>query len=240
MSGRRRDSWQPFLKNRIANEDIFQLIQFSLSISSLVYLQTLLAYYSRQRMRYVEEAVHQLGGASDENTYTEPRNECYEEDDTLSSEERNIFEQADAVNSNIDANCGKMNSLKNYVLQPSKLNFQLTISYCNKVEQKTKNFVLIYNRNANPVYSNGGSSGEPPSRNIQANNFTEPEEADSIIQAFGMLPWGKKKLCSLGHMFGDNPKFGKRVSVPFAQHPVGSNLYLRLGAVGRVNIEYYK
>lgn len=83
----------------IVKFQIFQVIQFTLSIFSLVYLQTLLAYYSRQQARYAGEAVHHLDGTFDENTYTEPRNECNEDDDTLSNEERNIFERTEAVNS---------------------------------------------------------------------------------------------------------------------------------------------
>lgn len=61
-------------------------------------------------------------------------------------------------------------------------------------------------------------------------------DANAVIRSFDVTHRERKdRLKSLGRVFGDYPKSGKRISIPFAQHPIGSNLYLRLGAVGKWN-----
>nr|CDS26170.1 otopetrin [Hymenolepis microstoma] len=169
--------------------EIFQIIQFTLSIFSLAYLQALLAFHSRQQNRLIEKMIHRLDEAFDEDTHPEPQDERNEDENAHSDEKGNVLEEVEVGDITLQETHNGMDSLSAEAIS------------------------------------------ESPLENTYGNDSSESTETESIIQAVNVPPRRRKRSMSMGWMFGDNLKPEKRVSMPFAQHPIGSNLYLRLGAV---------
>ncbi|VDK42667.1 unnamed protein product [Taenia asiatica] len=185
--------------------EIFQLIQFTVSIAALAYLQALMTYYNRkmQRRERLRQRLAQGFGDSSDNHIEEEEEEDDDEDDDDEDGENGSNESTEAVPT----------SPPDYASSP--------------IQTEESSGEVFHE--SSPASAPGIACHDSSQK---SNDTIETQSMQRHRQGFlEAKHLAKGRVTNLGRMFGDTFGTISKTNPPYTQDTEGINLYLRLGTV---------
>ncbi|KAL5971736.1 hypothetical protein TSMEX_000530 [Taenia solium] len=223
---------------------IFQLIQFTVSIAALAYLQALMIYYNRKmqrRERLRQRLAQGFGDSSDNHIEEEEEEEDDDDDDDDEDGENGSKESTEAVPTSppdyesssiqMEESSGEVFHESSPASAPETGSGPSVNSLPHLIhEQMPKDDSHPNSSRNSALYT------ILPAKTVVIQKSTDTSETQSTQwHRQGMLEakhLAKRRVTNLGRMFGDTFGTISKTNPPYTQDTEGVNLYLRLGTVG--------